>query len=155
MNWKAHIQQFKKNETEWKFVFDVGASEQSLNTLKRELGLLELPAQMQEFYTQYNGIKQNHNVYGQDRFLWPVNMIIEENVKFRNNDDFKNLYMSFNQLLFFADAGNGDQFAFCTINGRFDRNDIFVWNHENDSRNWVAPDLKSFIEWWLTGKIKL
>lgn len=32
--------------------------------------------------------------------------------------------------------------------GEVRSSDIFVWNHENDSRNWVAPDVRQFIEWW-------
>ena len=56
---------------------------------------------------------------------------------------------------FFGDAGNGDQFAYPIQNGKIQRNDIFVWNHEDDSRTWVAPDLKYYIEWWLTGKLSI
>jgi hypothetical protein len=32
---------------------------------------------------------------------------------------------------------------------------VFVWNHEDDSRTWVAPSLRVYLEWWLTGKIKI
>lgn len=59
--------------------------------------------------------------------------------------------MSFDQLLFFADAGNGDQFAFSML-GRFD---VFAWDHETDSRTNVAPDLATYLEWWLDGRIRL
>jgi hypothetical protein len=30
-----------------------------------------------------------------------------------------------------------------------------VWNHEDDSRTWVAPNLAKYLEWWLTGRITL
>jgi len=61
--------------------------------------------------------------------------------------------MPFDCLLFFADAGNGDQFAFAILNGESRRDDIFVWNHEDDSRCWVALRLDTFYEGWLTGRI--
>jgi hypothetical protein len=35
------------------------------------------------------------------------------------------------------------------------RQDIFVWDHETDSRTWVAPRLEEYLEWWLDGRITL
>ncbi len=52
--------------------------------------------------------------------------------------------MPFDCLLFFADGGNGDLFGYSILNGIVQRDDIYVWNHENDSRTWVAPSLKIF-----------
>jgi hypothetical protein len=78
--------------------------------------------------------------------------IVDDNQLFRNNQDFIRLYMPFDPLLFFADAGNGDQFAF---RWKAELPDIFVWDHENDSRTWVAPSLAKYLEWWLNGTIKI
>jgi hypothetical protein len=63
--------------------------------------------------------------------------------------------MPFDSFLFFGDAGNGDQFAFTICGGIVRRPDVFAWDHENDSRSWVAPSLRSYLDWWLTGKITL
>jgi len=41
------------------------------------------------------------------------------------------------------------------LNGAIQRPDVFVWNHEDDSRTWVAPDLRRYLEWWADGRIKL
>ena len=71
---------------------------------------------------------------------------------FRRNADFGVPYMPFDSLLFFADAGSGDQFA---LGPHTDRADVFTWNHENDIRIWVAPGLSQYTEWWLTDRIKL
>lgn len=60
--------------------------------------------------------------------------------------------MPFDPLLFFGDAGNGDQFAFRLVSGLRDK-DIYVWNHENDSRTWVGPSLSRYLEWWADGRI--
>ena len=45
-------------------------------------------------------------------------------------------------FIIFADGGNGDLFGYSVLNGMVQRDDIYVWNHENDSRTWVAPSLK-------------
>ena len=85
--------------------------------------------------------------------LWPLKRIVRDNLTFRSHEKFANLYMPFDSLLFFGDAGNGDQFAFAVLAGVVRKPDVFVWNHEDDSRTWVAPTLKVFFEWWLTGKL--
>lgn len=41
--------------------------------------------------------------------IWPTERIISENLEFRNNKDFRDLYMPFDSLLFFADAKNGNR----------------------------------------------
>ena len=45
-------------------------------------------------------------------------------------------------LVFFADGGNGDQF-FLSLSGS---NEIYVWDHESDSRTWVAPTVLGYLE---------
>jgi hypothetical protein len=75
--------------------------------------------------------------------------IVTDNLRFRTS--FRDLYMPFQPLLFFADAGNGDQFCFPTTSSGV-RDDVFVWDHENDSRTWYAASLKTYLDSWLTGK---
>jgi SMI1-KNR4 cell-wall len=60
--------------------------------------------------------------------------------------------MPFDPLLFFADAGNGDQFAFLW---KPRRDEIFVWDHESDSRSWVAGSLHQYLQWWLDGTLRI
>jgi hypothetical protein len=39
---------------------------------------------------------------------------------------------------------------------RFQRGTIiFVWNHENDSRTWVAPSLEIYLDWWISERLKI
>ncbi|MEV5283286.1 SMI1/KNR4 family protein [Streptomyces sp. NPDC051994] len=59
--------------------------------------------------------------------------------------------MPFDALLFFADAGNGDLFALLAT---IDRPDVFVWNHEDDSRTCAAPSLAEYLRRRLTGQIE-
>ena len=87
--------------------------------------------------------------------MWPLDRIINDNIEFRTTKAFSELYMPFDNLLFFGDAGNGDQFAYPITAGRIRRPDVFAWNHEDDSRMWVAPSLGKYIEWVGNGKISL
>lgn len=87
--------------------------------------------------------------------IWSTSQIVEGNVFFRNFDDYKDIFMPFNNLLFFSDAGNGDLFAFAILNGSIRKGDIYVWNHEDDSRMWIASSLEEFIRGWSTGKISI
>jgi hypothetical protein len=98
-----------------------------------------------------NGVRGEFDLH----LIWPIERIREDNLAFRGNPDFPPLYMPFDSLVFFADAGNGDQFAFVVLNGQINRNDVFVWDHENDSRTWVAPTLADYLDWWLSGKLVL
>jgi hypothetical protein len=85
--------------------------------------------------------------------VWNVDRIVQDNLNFRTFADFQELYMPFEPLLFFADAGNGDQFAF--LSPPVDRDDIFAWDHEDDTRKWVAARLEMYLRWWIGGQIKL
>ncbi|HHY2675926.1 SMI1/KNR4 family protein [Bacillus toyonensis] len=111
---------------------------------------VELPNELYQLLQETNGIEGE---YGD--FIWSASKIKTENMNMRNIVDFKDLYMPFDCLLFFADGGNGDLFGYSILNGMVQRDDIYVWNHENDSRTWIAPSLKPFMEWWESGKITI
>ena len=99
-------------------------------------------------------LRESDGVDGEfgEGLVWSAARIVEENLSFRGNADFRGLYMPFDHLLFFADAGNGDQFAFpVDADGVIRRPDVFAWKHEDDSRAWVAPLLKAYLERALSG----
>ncbi|MGW7018406.1 SMI1/KNR4 family protein [Streptomyces decoyicus] len=79
--------------------------------------------------------------------VWPLEQIVEQNLHFWSDDAFGELYMPFDALLFFGDQGGGDQFAVVRTPSRAD---IFVWEHEDDSRRWVARDLEDYLSRSLT-----
>ena len=112
---------------------------------------VRFPDELRQFLLESNGL---HGEYGLG-IIWPVERIVKDNQEFRENMDFQELYMPFDPLLFFGDAGNGDQFAFSILKGEVRRSDVFAWNHEDDSRQWVAPSLSKYLEWWLNGTLKL
>ncbi|RYU92724.1 SMI1/KNR4 family protein [Emticicia agri] len=155
MNWKAFISNLDSLNLLTSFQFNSPATDNELKELQDSFKLNELPEELVGLYKQSNGIEEYLDNVKIGELIWPINRVIETNKEFRDSPHFKDLYMSFEQLLFVADAGNGDLFGFITLNGNFDRNDIFVWNHENDSREWVEPSLEKFIEWWLNGTIKI
>ena len=131
-------------------IFAPAASEEAVRDCERELGL-ELPQELREIVLESNGIKAQYGV----GLVWPIVQISDTNRYFRSSEDFRELYMPFDPLLFFGDAGNGDQFAYAINDGLVRRDDIFAWIHEDDSRTWVAPSLDRYFEWWLEGRINL
>lgn len=108
----------------------------------------ELPGSLVELLLETDGVSGEYGL----GLVWPLARIVEDNLMFRSNPDFVELYMPFGPLLFFADAGNGDHFAFVRTSPR---DDVFTWNHENDSRQWVAGSLDQYIQWWLDGTLRL
>ena len=102
-------------------------------------------------------LNESNGVFGEYELglVWPLERIVRDNLLFWPNREFKNLYMPFDHLLFFGDAGNGDQFFIPLIDEDLEKQDVYVWNHENDSRTWVAPSIPKYIEWWLDGSIKV
>ncbi|USK47889.1 SMI1/KNR4 family protein [Bacillus sp. CMF12] len=58
-------------------------------------------------------------------------------------------------FLFFSDVGNGDFFGFSIVNGSIQNEDIYVWNHEDDSRSVIALSLEEFIKGWTVGEFSI
>jgi len=117
--------------------------------LAEERLAVRLPEELRSLLFESNGVRGQYGA----GLIWPLERIVNDNLHFRTHADFKDLYMPFDPLLFFADAGSGDQFAFPIQLESVRRNDVFVWNHEDDSRTWVAPSLAKYLEWWLNGDI--
>ncbi|MFI1070642.1 SMI1/KNR4 family protein [Streptomyces puniciscabiei] len=122
-----------------------GAAESALRDCAGALGG-PLPEDLADLLRAADGIEGEYG-YG---LLWPAERIAAENLALRGDPEFATLYMPFEPLLFFGDAGNGDLFA---VLAAIDRPDVFVRNHEDDSRTWAAPDLATCLRWRLTGRI--
>ncbi|MGW1030042.1 SMI1/KNR4 family protein [Streptomyces sp. NPDC002577] len=97
-----------------------------------------LPSELMSLLQDTDGIVGD---YGVDT-VWPLERIVEDTLHFWSDRTFATLYMTFQPLLFFGDNGGGDQFAFIRTPPRAD---IFVWDHEDDSRRWVARDLRDYL----------
>ncbi|MFF7715122.1 SMI1/KNR4 family protein [Streptomyces sp. NPDC007988] len=120
----------------------------ALAEAERRLGRI-LPPQLTALLMETDGMVAG---YGTD-IVWSLDRIVEQNLLFWSPDTFSGLYMPFDPLLFFGDNGGGDQFAFVLTPAR---PDIFVWDHENDSRLWAARELEDYLcrslasdgDWW-------
>ncbi|MDI3405055.1 SMI1/KNR4 family protein [Streptomyces cavernicola] len=97
-----------------------------------------LPGQLVALLRESDGIE---GPYGED-LVWPLSRIVADNLHFWSDRSLAELYMPFTPLLFFGDDGGGDQFAFVRTPAR---PDVFVWEHEDDSRRWVARDLRDHL----------
>lgn len=115
---------------------------------EHQLGL-KMPSDLAACLLESNGIEGEYGL----SLVWPISRIVTDNLLFWSNADFKELYMPFDHMLFFADAGNGDQFFYPITGNQLARQDIYVWKHEDDSRAWVAPSLEKYLEWLLSGRI--
>lgn len=104
-----------------------------------------IPDHLRQLLIETNGIEGEYGL----GLLWSVERIAEDNDRFRTSVDFRKLYMPFDGLVFFADAGNGDQFAL-SLSGN---HEVYVWNHEDDSRRWVASTVMRYLEDWMTGAL--
>lgn len=143
-DWKAFIASLESNAT-----FRPATSAEELQRVETTLRV-GLPHELRSLLEQTDGVDDAYDL----ALVWPCSRILEDNMKFRTHPGFREIYMPFDPLLFFGDAGNGDQFAYAICGGRV-RPDIFVWNHEDDSRSWKAPTLERYFEWWLSGKLKV
>ncbi len=126
------------------------ATHEELANAEAKLGLA-LDEQLRNCLSESNGINGEYGL----GLVWPLVRIVHDNQYFGTDPDFRELYMPFDNLPFFGDAGNGDQVAFPIQDGAIRNLDVFAWDHEDDSRTWVAPSLVKYLEWWLSGKIKL
>ncbi len=130
--------------------FFPGATTLQLTALEEALSIT-LREELKSLLMESNGVRGEYEL----RLIWSAAEIVQRNLHMRTSAALRESYMPFENLLFFADAGNGDQFAYPIIQGASLRPDIFAWDHENDSRTWVAASLRRYIERWLSGKLKI
>jgi hypothetical protein len=117
--------------------FGLGVEQSDIDTAASKLSET-FPGELGSLLLETNGIIGSNGV----DVVWRLDRIIEDNRTFRTSTDFAELYLPFDGLLFFGDNGGGDQFAFVLRDGR---RDIFAWDHETDSRYWVAGSLESYL----------
>jgi hypothetical protein len=120
--------------------FAAPASPTALAELEAALGL-PIPAELRSLLAESNGLEDRYRT----GVLWPAAEIARRNQAFRTNPEFRDLYMPFEPLLFFGDVGNGDQFFYRVLGGAARERDVYVWDHETDSRIWRAPTLRHLL----------
>ena len=126
------------------------ASEIDIFRAEKRLNI-KLPVSLIETLKVSNGV---HGEYGLG-LIWELDRLVTDNLHFWNNADFNESYMPFNHLLFIGDAGNGDQFFIPLLQGMAIKEKVYVWNHEDDSRMWVASSIQNYLQDWLEGRISV
>ncbi|MFG3123259.1 SMI1/KNR4 family protein [Streptomyces sp. NPDC048201] len=121
------------------------AAEEALADCATALGH-PLPAGLTALLTAADGITDEYGT----ALLWSAEQIAAENVALRRGAEFAALYMPFDPLVFFGETGGGDLYA---VLARIDRPDVFVWDHETDSRTWVAGSLADYLERSVNGRL--
>ena len=122
------------------------ATAEAIGSAESALGA-PLPEELRELLRETDGIDGEHGL----GLLWPAARIGEDNARLRSDPIFGEHYLPFDGLVFFSDAGNGDQFAISMRGPQ----DVYVWNHEDDSRTWVASTVTEFVRLWLAGELSV
>jgi len=118
------------------------ASSDQLAQLQGIMGV-SLPTELADLLREMNGVEV---VYGLG-LIWSTEDIAQRNIELRRNwqpNGMMRGYMSVDHLLFFGDRGNGDLYGF-PITPEGVRNDVFLWNHEDDSWMDQAVSLRGWL----------
>jgi SMI1/KNR4 family protein SUKH-1 len=128
--------------------FRGGASDAEIQDAEQAVAV-SFPDSLKELLRETDGVQ------GPDGLgvVWPVRRIAQDNLALRT-DPRLSAFMPVDHLLFFADAGNGDLFAFPVSKGRrIERDRVFAFDHEDDSRRLVAWNLEDYLVRWLSGSL--
>jgi hypothetical protein len=112
---------------------------------------------LSELYAQTNGLLDEWGY----AYVLSISELVELNRKFRSQ--YGDLYMSFNDVVLFGQLGNGDMFfqpsipeavASSASSSSLPRryNEVFVWDHEGDSRTWYGRDVEDAIRRFTAGE---
>jgi hypothetical protein len=111
--------------------------EQEMRAAEAVLGH-PLPTALKELWRVADGARDKYGA----GIVGSVGEVVDRNLEFRSSVDFRGLYMPFDPLLLFGESSSGDLYAFVV---KPERPDIFVWDHESDSRRWVANNLEDYL----------
>jgi len=143
--WRNYVSSISKE-----YQFKAPATNEQIISIKEELNV-ELPQKLIELYNETNGVYGNYGI----SLIWSTEQIVKENLFCRTIHEYRDSMMPLDNFLFFSDAGNGDLFGYRIVNGSIQNDDIYVWNHEDDSRTVIASSLEEFIKGWVTGGISV
>jgi hypothetical protein len=141
MGWREFIQNLDSECT-----FQPPAAMSQINDVEKALQIT-FPSDLSTLLLETN------SVYFPEYYIhivWSIELILKVNTDMRTKVETYPYNMPFDHLLFFADAGNGDQFAFPIGNDNKVREKVFVWKHEDDSRAYIARNFSHYLEKWLT-----
>lgn len=130
--------------------FGPPASESAILVIEERLGVRFHP-DLRSFYLECNGA--DDGLPG--ALVWPLETMLEENLFWRTNEDYRGMYMPFDNVVIFGSPGTGARFILGVTGTKKMRHDIYLWNNYEDSRSWCAPDLKTYLERWLKNELSV
>lgn len=85
-----------------------------------------------------------------DGFSDHTGACIIENLSFLVSDNldlwsYTDLYMAPTSMLAFGGPGNGDRYFFPILPNNDYKDEVYIWDHEDDSRTWVAQSLRDLL----------
>jgi len=121
------------------------ASEEDIAATEAAVGC-KLPHDLRGLLTETDGLG--------DGLVLSASDIARTNHEMRTTEDFATLYMPFEPLLLFGAEGDGNLYGFRILAGDAKPDDVFVWDHETDSRTATAFGLERYIrgERWHAGE---
>ncbi|MGH9548518.1 MAG: SMI1/KNR4 family protein, partial [Terriglobales bacterium] len=120
--------------------FHSPASEAAISESEDKLGV-EFPGELKELLRISNGIEGPWSA----QILLSADEIVSKNLEMRSTEMFGELYLTFDQVLFFGEEGNGDLYYCRIIDGKADGK-VFEWDHECDDRICVAQCVSGFYQ---------
>ncbi|WP_315968170.1 SMI1/KNR4 family protein [Priestia megaterium] len=129
-------------------VYGEPASIEDIEVLEK-LFSIQIPKELRNLLYETNGVNDS---YGYS-LIWSIEKIIRENLNL--GERLEDIYLPFNNLLFFSDARNGDMFGYSISDRSIKQNDIYLWNHGNNEQTQIAPSLNDFVEDWISGKLSI
>jgi hypothetical protein len=140
-NWRALIAGLAADAE-----FAAGASQGQIAAVEETLAT-RLPDRLRSLLLESDGVRAD----GGSDVIWSCAELVKQNLQFRRYEPFRELYMPFDNLLFFGDDGGGDQFAYgILMNGDILQFNVYRWDHETDGRAYFAGGLEQYLEFRLS-----
>lgn len=130
MKWKILLEQFTRANPYMKL--NPPAIEQEICEIEEKLQII-IPEDLKGLLREING---------DDFLLFSAKQIVETNLEMRT----QKCFMPLDCLLFFGTDGSGNYYGFpitCEDGVRDDN--VYMWDHEYDSREWKAGSLEQMI----------
>ena len=155
--WREFIQTLAA-DTEYEYEFAPPATYFQLERLE-QVFKASLPDALRKLLLETNGVRQIMH-YKEERVpigqvLWDTESIQRHNRKMRTNNAYRDFYLPFDDLLFFASPG-ADKLRFALrIDADCVTETVIAWLPTNDTRTEQATSLRDFIKSWFSGQLGL
>jgi len=128
-------------EYDTELLFSEPCNPKELLEIEDVLGI-RLPEDLKSLLLETNGI---NDIFGL-HIIWSKERIKTNNLRFRSRAIALNSAQTGANLLFFADAGNGDQYAFNVQDAKVEPSKILIWRHEDDRIEIAANSLAQYLK---------